>query len=143
MRKLMAFNVVAILCLSLLSCNLLDKADGVQKNPDGSVTRTDGNLVSTIGTAAGALLPPPWNLIGSGLLGLGNIYFALRGKQWKTAALATAAGVQDALGKLDAAHAQTPIAPSLAADAVKAAVDAAHDAHGVPQAIQNVLTPTT
>lgn len=125
---------------------------GVSQDPKTGVVTIDpnggtlGSVIST-GQAAAPFIPPPLGqMVTLGLLGASGILHILqqiRAKNWKGAALATASGVQDVVGKLDGAHAQTPIAPAAAADLIKAAVDAAHDAHGVPQAIQNVLTPTT
>ena len=137
----------------LIPACAIDGTIGVSQDPTtGQVTITDpkGGVIGKIATGAqtaGSMLPPPLGTIlwGVGsLLSLGvHVAQQVRVGSWKGAALATASGVQDAIGKLDAAHAQNPVAPSAAADIVKAAIDLAHDNHDVPQAIQNVLTPTT
>lgn len=149
--KFMRVLALVGLCAIVPAC-ATDGLIGVSQDPKTGVVTIDpsgGTLGKVAATAGGAapLLPPPFGtILGLGALGLSGILHVwqqIRAKNWKGAALATAQGAQDVIGKLDAAHAQTPIPPSAAADMVKAAIDAAHDAHGVPQAIQNVLTPTT
>lgn len=145
----------ASLCLLLPAC-ALDGPMGVSQDPKtGVVTITDpsGGIVGKIATGAqtaSQVAGGPTNPVGLILWGVGSIlslgvhvYQQVRVKDWKGATLATAAGVQDFVGKMDAAHSQNPIAPSHAADLLKAAIDAAHDSHDVPQLLQNVLTPTT
>jgi hypothetical protein len=150
MRYLRILALVGL--VAIVPACATDGMIGVSQDPvTGKVTidPNGGKLGSVItgGQAVAPFLPPP--LSGFLLLGLGvasaglHVWQQIRASNWKGAALATASGVQDAIGKLDAAHAQTPIAPSAAADLVKAAVDAAHDAHGVTQAVQNILTPVT
>lgn len=146
-------RVVALVGLvAIVPACSTDGLIGVSQDPKTGIITVDpnggtlGKVAATAGSAA-PLLPAPFGtIVGLGALGLSgivHIWQQLRVKNWKGAALATAQGAQDVIGKLDAAHAQTPIAPSAAADMVKAAIDLAHDAHGVPQSIQNVLTPTT
>ncbi len=150
--KMLRVMLLLALMVIIPSC-ALDGPMGIEQDPKtGVVTIKDpkGGIVGQIATGAkdvGGALPAP---IGTILWGIGSIlslgvhaYQQTRVGSWKGAALATAAGVQDAIGKLDAPHGQAPAAPSVAADLIKAAVDAAHDAHDVPQAIQNILTPVT
>jgi len=148
-----ALRVTMFLALvAIIPACATDGMIGVSQDPvTGKVTidpsgGTLGKVAATAGSAA-PLLPAPFGtILGLGALGLSGIVHVwqqIRASNWKGAALATASGVQDVVGKLDGAHTQTPIAPAAAADMIKAAIDTAHDAHEVPQAIQNVLTPTT
>lgn len=132
--------VLWVLCIvSISGCALADQA---LLNPDGT-PRTDGAVVTAAHVVSS--LPIPFaGLIGAAITAIPGIYAGIRGKQWKTAAIATAQGVQAAISNLDAAHQQaTPAAPASIADAIKKAIDVAHDDHGVNQGMQNALTPTT
>jgi hypothetical protein len=129
-----------------------DGAIGVSQDPKTGIVTIDPNggtvgKAISIGQTAAPFVPPPFGTILTlGLAGASailHIWQQARASNWKGAALATASGVQDVVGKLDAAHQQTPIPPAQAADMIKAAIDTAHDDHAVPQAIQNALTPVT
>jgi len=149
--KLLRCALLIALVAIIPACST-DGMIGISQDPKTGVVTIDpngGKIGSAIsaGQAAAPLLPPPLN--GIALLGLAaasaglHVWQQIRASNWKGAAVATAAGVQDFVGKMDAAHAQAPIPPSSAADLLKAAIDAAHDNHDVHQDLQNALTPTT
>ena len=144
--------LLLVALVAIVPACAIDGAIGVTQDPKTGVVTIDpnggtlGGIAKTAGDAAPFLPPPFGTILGFAALALsGGVHVAqqIRASNWKGAALATAAGVQDVVGKLDAPHIQVPIAPAAAADLIKVAVDAAHDSHDVPQAIQNQLTPTT
>ena len=149
-------KIVSRVCLALSMACLIpacfyDTLAGIKQDPKtGEITADIQNspaakTIRTVEVVTDATpIGPIVRGIGEGLLALAGIAASIRGKQWKAAAIATAQGVQNVVGVLDATHAtQTTLVPSIIADSIKKAIDAAHDDHGVNQAIQNELTPTT
>ena len=139
--RVTVFSLWFAVSLFMVGCVALDKATGV--DPKTGVVSDHPPIEAPLGILGAILSPLGFGWVSSAVLAASHVYAEVRAKNWKTAAVATAAGVQDVVGKLDAAHAQTPLIPAAVADMIKVSVDAAHDDHGVSQTIQNALTPNT
>lgn len=135
MRKLLLV-LWAVAVLQVFSCKQLDKADGIVTNPTtGAVTQVTPNPVTVVASAA-SNIPVYGNIIQAALLLAGGIYakFRIGQANGNTAAV------------LDAAHATADgigtFVATLPADAqakVATAINVAHDAVGVAQALQDSL----
>ena len=120
-------------------CKQLDKADGITTNPTtGAVTQTTPNAITTASGAA-SLIPVYGPLIGAALALFGNAYAAFRVKQANgntAAALGAAVATANGIGS---------VVSTLPADLqakVATAINVAHDAAGVAQALQDSLQAT-
>lgn len=136
MRKIAA--TWFLLCMTCVFCLIgatcVDTATGttVTKNQDGTTTVTQ-NPVNPVAVAGGVVdsLPIPFAaLIGAAITGLPGLWAAIRGRNWKNAAIATAQAAGTIVSKLPDSAAKTTALGVL---------DTVHDAAGVLPTLQQPL----
>src|SRR5579872_1709757 len=128
MREMKAIRVLALaltLGVTLMAATCVDQATGttVTKNPDGTttVTQNPSNPVAIAGGVVGSLPLPFAGLIGAAIAGFPGLWAAIRGRQWKAAAVATAQAAGTIISKLP---------DSAAKNTALGVLDTVHDAAG-------------
>lgn len=133
MKAMRVVFLVTLLLTILTGATCIDKATGTKQNPDGTVTQDPNNPVSIFGSVVGYAPLPFAGLIGMAITGLPGIWAAVRGRQWKSAAVATAT----ATGKII-----RTLPDSSAKSAALKTIDLAHDACGIVESLQGHLQDT-